>query len=159
MPSKLSSRKSLSEWAKRMRRNSKKIVFTNGCFDLLHAGHVDYLEQAKRMGNFLVVGLNSDSSARKLKGPGRPVNSERDRARVLNALSCVDQISIFNELTPIKLIQAVRPHVLVKGADWPLRAIAGYPEVLSWGGKVRRVRLLKGRSTSGILKKVKSKTC
>ena len=137
-----------------MRRAGKKIIFTNGCFDVLHAGHVMYLERAKKLGDFLVLGLNSDTSTRKLKGAGRPVNSERDRARVLAALSCVDRISIFNGKTPLSLIKLVKPHILVKGADWPLKSIAGYPEILSWGGKVRRIRLLKGRSTSSILKKI-----
>lgn len=159
MISKLSSRRSLSQWARRMRQSGKRIVFTNGCFDILHAGHVDYLERARRMGDCLVVGLNSDRSTRKLKGPGRPINRERDRARILSALSCVDRITIFNEATPIQLIQAARPHVLVKGSDWPLRSIAGYRELLSWGGKVRRIRLLRGRSTTGVLRKIKSKTC
>lgn len=156
---KLQSRRSLSHWARRMKHLGKQIVFTNGCFDILHAGHVHYLEQAKRLGDFLVVGLNSDQSTRKLKGPGRPINSERDRARVLSALSCVDRVTIFNEKTPRQLVNALRPHVLVKGADWSLSSIAGRKEVLSWGGTVRRIQLLRGRSTSGILKKVKSKTC
>lgn len=159
MISKLYSSRALGERARRLRKRGKRIIFTNGCFDILHAGHVDYLSRAKKMGDVLVVGLNSDSSTRKLKGPGRPVNSEQDRARVLSALSCVDHIVIFNEETPRKLIGIVRPHILVKGADWPLPSIAGRKEVLSWGGQVRRIRLLKGRSTSGILKKVKSKTC
>jgi len=118
-----------------------------------------YLERAKRLGDFLVLGLNSDRSTRRLKGSGRPVNAERDRALVLSGLSCVDQITIFNEDTPLELIKAIRPHILIKGADWPLRSIAGYQEVRSWGGKVKRVPLLKGRSTTGILKKVKLKTC
>ncbi len=159
MISKLCSHRALAQWADRARRSGKKVVFTNGCFDILHAGHVMYLERARQLGKFLVVGLNSNRSARKLKGPGRPINSERDRALVLSGLSCVDRITIFNEETPLKLIKMVRPHILVKGADWPLQSIAGYQEVCSWGGKVKRVPLLKGRSTTGILKKVKSKTC
>src|SRR3989338_8048041 len=125
-----------------MRKSGKRIVFTNGCFDILHAGHVDYLERAAQMGDYLVIGLNSDRSTRKLKGSGRPINDERDRARVLSAFSCVDRIAIFNDPTPIKLIRAVQPHILVKGADWPLRSIAGYREVKSWGGAVKRIRLL-----------------
>ncbi len=159
MTSKLCSRRALAQWAGRVRRRGKRIVFTNGCFDILHAGHVMYLERAKRLGDFLVLGLNSDRSTRRLKGSGRPVNAERDRALVLSGLSCVDQITIFNEDTPLELIKAIRPHILIKGADWPLRSIAGYQEVRSWGGKVKRVPLLKGRSTTGILKKVKLKTC
>lgn len=154
---KLYSQEALSAWARRMRRRGKRIVFTNGCFDILHAGHVQYLEQAKRLGHVLVIGLNSDSSVRKLKGAGRPVNSKRDRACVLGALSCVDRIAVFNDETPLQLIKAVRPHVLVKGADWPLQSIAGRREVLSWGGTVKRITLLKGRSSSGILKKIKQR--
>ena len=159
MASKLYSQRLLVQLTNRMRRRAKRIVFTNGCFDILHAGHVDYLERAAQMGDYLVIGLNSDRSTRKLKGPGRPVNRERDRARVLGAFSCVDRIAIFNDLTPLKLIHAVQPHILVKGADWPLHSIAGYREVLNWGGAIKRIRLLKGRSTTGILRKVKSKTC
>ncbi len=157
MTSKLYSKYALSRLADKLRRRRKRIVFTNGCFDILHAGHVQYLQKAKRFGDLLIVGLNSDRSTRKLKGPGRPVNSERDRAQVLGALSCVDYVSIFNEDTPLELIKSIKPHVLVKGADWTLHSIAGRNEVLSWGGRIRRVRLLKGRSTTGILKKAKLK--
>ena len=159
MTSKIYSRRALSRWANRMRRLGKRIVFTNGCFDVLHAGHVHYLERAKRLGDFLIVGLNSDRSTRKLKGSGRPINSEKDRARVLSALSCVDRVTVFDEDTPLELICTVRPHILVKGADWPLHSIAGQREVQSWGGEVRRISLLKGRSTSGILGKAKTRTC
>lgn len=159
MSSKLYSRRALSRLADRLRRRGKQIVFTNGCFDILHAGHIQYLEKAKQFGDLLVVGLNSDRSTRKLKGPGRPINSEKDRAQVLGALSCVDYVVIFDEDTPLELIKAIKPHVLVKGADWPLHSIAGRKEVLGWGGRVRRIRLLKGRSTTRILKKTKSKTC
>ena len=158
MTSKMYSRRALARWASRMKRLGKRIVFTNGCFDILHAGHVHYLERAKRLGDFLIVGLNSDRSTSKLKGSGRPVNSEKDRARVLSALSCVDRVTIFDEDTPLKLIRTVRPHILVKGADWPLHSIAGRHEVQSWGGKVRRISLLRGRSTSRILGKVKPRT-
>ena len=156
MPQKLCSRRALSNWARRLRQRGKRIVFTNGCFDILHAGHVDYLTRARKMGDVLVLGLNSDSSTRKLKGPGRPINTQCDRAKVLAALSCIDAISIFNEETPAALIRAVKPHILVKGADWPLKSIAGRSEIMSWGGKVKRIRLLPGRSTSGILRKAKS---
>ena len=154
---KICSRRSLSRCARRLRRSGKRIVFTNGCFDILHAGHIHYLEQAKRLGDILVVGLNSDRSVRKLKGRGRPVSPEKDRARVLAALSCVDCVSIFGEETPLHLIKIVRPHILVKGADWSVPSIAGGREVKNWGGKVKLIPLLQGRSTSGILKKIKSK--
>ena len=155
MTSKIYSRRALSRLVAQLRRRGKKIVFTNGCFDILHAGHVQYLQKAKQFGDLLIVGLNSDRSTKSLKGPGRPVNPEKDRAEVLGALSCVDFISIFDEDTPLELIKTVKPHVLVKGADWPLHSIAGRREILSWGGRVRRIRLLKGRSTSEILKNAK----
>ena len=140
-----------------LRRGGRQIVFTNGCFDILHAGHVQYLERAKNLGDFLVVGLNSDRSVRKLKGKNRPVNSQNDRALVLAGLSAVDCILIFDEETPLNLIKKVQPHILVKGADWSVNSIAGAKEVKSWGGKVKLIPLLKGRSSSGILKKIKSK--
>ncbi|MBI1978264.1 MAG: D-glycero-beta-D-manno-heptose 1-phosphate adenylyltransferase [Candidatus Omnitrophica bacterium] len=153
---KLSSRTAIARWARNLRRQGRQIVFTNGCFDLLHAGHVMYLEQAKKFGDILIVGLNSDRSTRKLKGRGRPINSEQDRARVLGALSCVDRVTVFPEETPLNLIKLIRPHVLVKGADWPLSSIAGYPEILSWSGRVKRIKLLKGRSTTAIIKKARA---
>jgi len=153
---KIQGRQRLSQLLRRFRAQGKKIVFTNGCFDILHAGHVTYLERAKRLGDVLVVGLNSDSSVRRIKGPGRPVNSERDRLRVLAALEVVDYVSAFSEETPRNLIRAVRPHVLVKGADWKKGQIVGADDVRSWGGKVRRISLLSGRSTSGLLEKIRS---
>ena len=159
MTPKLYSKRALSQLAGQLRRCGKRIVFTNGCFDILHAGHVQYLKKAKQFGDLLIVGLNSDRSTRKLKGPGRPINSEKDRAHVLGALSYVDYVAIFDEDTPLELIKAIQPHVLVKGADWPLHSIAGRREMLNWGGEIRRVRLLEGRSTTAILKKAKSKTC
>ena len=155
MASKLISRQKLSRWARRTRREGKRIVFTNGCFDILHAGHVQYLEQAKRLGDRLVVGLNSDRSVRHLKGRGRPVQSQKDRAVILSALSAVDRISIFDEPTPLQLIEAVKPHVLVKGADWKAKSIVGGREAKRWGARVKRIQFLKGRSTSAILKKIK----
>ena len=153
---KLRSRRGIVQWVNRLRRQKKRIVFTNGCFDILHAGHVSYLERAKRFGDVLIVGLNSDGSVRKVKGPGRPVNSEKDRARVLGALSSVDSVVIFGEETPRRLICAVKPHVLVKGADWAASKIAGAKELRTWGGKLRRVPLLPGRSTSRVIRKLAS---
>ena len=154
---KFCSLQNLSRFMALLRRAGKQIVFTNGCFDILHAGHVQYLERARNLGDFLVVGLNSDRSVRKLKGKGRPVNSQNDRALVLAGLTAVDCVTIFDEETPLNLIQKVRPHILVKGADWSINSIAGAQEVKSWGGKVKLIPLLKGRSSSGILKKIKSK--
>jgi D-beta-D-heptose 7-phosphate kinase/D-beta-D-heptose 1-phosphate adenosyltransferase len=138
----------------RRKRTGKKIVFTNGCFDILHLGHTRYLQKARTLGDVLVIGMNTDSSVRKLKGPGRPVNVEKNRAEVLSALACVDFIVLFSELTPQKLIQAVKPDLLVKGGDWKIKDIAGAPFVISYGGKVKTIPFVKGFSTTGILKKI-----
>ncbi|WP_291319279.1 D-glycero-beta-D-manno-heptose 1-phosphate adenylyltransferase [Desulfonatronospira sp.] len=133
----------------------QKIVFTNGCFDLLHAGHVDYLEKARSLGDLLVVGVNSDSSVRRIKpGLDRPVNAQADRARVLAGLGCVDQVIIFWEDTPYSLIEKVRPHILVKGGDWPVERIVGRDIVQGHGGEVRSIPLTPGYSTTGILDRV-----
>ncbi len=131
----------------------KKIVFTNGCFDILHAGHVTYLQKAKKSGDFLIVALNTDASVSELKGPSRPVNPLKDRALVMSALECVDAVTWFGEETPIKLIQKFTPHLLVKGGDYTLSTIVGADWVLHHGGKVKTIPLLKGRSTTAILKK------
>jgi rfaE bifunctional protein nucleotidyltransferase chain/domain len=141
---KLLSPKRLTLILRRLRSKGKRIVFTNGCFDILHVGHVDYLSMARKMGDVLVIGLNSDSSVRKIKGKGRPVNSQLDRARVLSALEPVDYISIFGESTPEKLIKRLRPDILVKGGDWKLDNIVGGKFVRSCGGKVRRIPFVKG---------------
>lgn len=133
------------------KRAGKKIVFTNGCFDILHLGHVRYLEKAKSLGDVLVVGLNSDASVRSLKGPGRPINPAEDRAAVLGALKAVDYVTIFSEPTPLKLIQAVRPDFLVKGGDWKPKDIVGSSVVESYGGKVRSLKFVEGKSTSKVL--------
>ena len=133
------------------RRRGKTVAFTNGCFDILHAGHVHYLEKVKRLADLLVVGINSDGSVRRLKGPGRPVHSVLDRARVLSALRAVDGVFVFTEDTPERLIRAVRPDILAKGADWKMGEIAGADFVRSYGGRVVRIPLLKGRSTSGAI--------
>ena len=132
------------------RRAGKKIVFTNGCFDILHAGHVSVLEFSRSKGDVLVVGLNSDESVRRLKGPTRPVNKQADRALVLAALESVSYVCIFNQDTPYDLIKAVRPDVLVKGGDYKPTEIVGR----EFAGKVVRFALLKGRSTTGIIKKI-----
>ena len=136
------------------RKRNKTIVFTNGCFDILHAGHVKYLAEARKKGDLLVVGLNSDASVRRLKGPCRPVNSQKDRAAVLGALEAVDYIVIFGQDTPLGLIRSLHPDILVKGGDWPKHKIIGAEIVLARGGKVLTIPLVKGRSTSGIIKKI-----
>jgi D-beta-D-heptose 7-phosphate kinase/D-beta-D-heptose 1-phosphate adenosyltransferase len=153
--SKIKSRKTLSQIASHLRRAGKIITFTNGCFDILHAGHVGYLEKAKKAGDILILGLNSDASVRRLKGPGRPVNSEKDRLKVMAALQAVDYVTLFTEDTPLHLIKEVRPHVLVKGADWSENEIVGGREVKSWGGRIVRAPLLAGRSTTKIIRKIK----
>ncbi len=135
------------------RKQGKKIVFTNGCFDILHAGHVSVLEFSRSKGDVLVVGLNSDESVRRLKGPTRPVNKQADRALVLAALESVSYVCVFKEDTPYNLIKAVRPDVLVKGGDYKPSEIVGR----EFAGKVVRFALLKGRSTTGIIKKVSKK--
>ncbi len=136
------------------RSNKQKIVFTNGCFDLLHAGHVTYLEAAKKTGNKLVLGLNTDRSVSALKGPTRPVIHEQDRARVLAALESIDAVILFDEDTPLNLIHAIKPDVIVKGSDYSEDQVVGGAEVKSWGGKVALIDVVEGRSTSNIIKKL-----
>jgi len=133
-------------------RKKHQIVFTNGCFDLLHRGHVYYLSRAREWGNLLVLGLNSDDSVTRLKGPGRPVNDQQARAEVLAGLVFVDYIVVFTEDTPLKLISTLRPDVLVKGGDYNVEEIVGYREVLSWGGRIETIPLLEGYSTTSIIK-------
>jgi D-glycero-beta-D-manno-heptose 1-phosphate adenylyltransferase len=135
-------------------RATRCIVFTNGCFDLLHVGHVRYLQQARALGDLLVVAVNSDASVRSLKGPDRPVQSEQDRAEILLGLVCVDFVTIFSENTPEKVIHAVKPNVLVKGGDWPVEKIVGAQFVQSYGGEVRSLSFVPGKSTSSILQKI-----
>lgn len=139
-----------------LRKNNKKIVFTNGCFDILHAGHVIYLSKAKSLGDALVIGLNSDNSVKKLKGKSRPIVSQKNRAILLAALEAVDLIVIFNELEPIKLIKAIKPDVLVKGGDWKKEKIVGAPFVECYGGKVKRIPYIKGLSTRGMIAKIQA---
>jgi D-beta-D-heptose 7-phosphate kinase/D-beta-D-heptose 1-phosphate adenosyltransferase len=138
----------------RRKKKGELMVFTNGCFDLLHAGHIAYLEKARGLGNFLVVGLNSDRSVREIKGPHRPVLPQKQRALVLAALEAVDYVVLFNEPTPLSLILALKPNILVKGADWKEKEIVGRKEVYSWGGAVKRIPFLKGLSTSNIIERI-----
>ena len=154
MTSKIKNSLPLSRILAGLRSKGRKIVFTNGCFDILHPGHVSYLEKASRMGDILVVGLNSDASVRAIKGRGRPINKESDRAYVLSALSIVDYVTIFHEDTPELVIRKLKPDVLVKGGDWKAKDIVGGDFVRSRGGKVARIRFLKGHSTSSLIKKL-----
>ncbi|MFQ6104378.1 MAG: D-glycero-beta-D-manno-heptose 1-phosphate adenylyltransferase [Candidatus Glassbacteria bacterium] len=149
--SKILSIAELNPVLEKARAGGKKVVFTNGCFDILHRGHVYYLERARSLGDLLVVGLNSDASVTRIKGPGRPVFCELDRAQVLSSLTSVDFVVIFDEDTPLQLIERIRPDVLVKGGDWREDDIVGAKEVKQWGGTVVTIDYLKGYSTSRII--------
>jgi D-beta-D-heptose 7-phosphate kinase/D-beta-D-heptose 1-phosphate adenosyltransferase len=138
------------------KRNGKRVVFTNGCFDLLHPGHIRLLEDARALGDILIVGLNSDESVRMLKGEGRPVIPEQERAEILSSFECVDAVVIFDELTPQQTVAALLPDVLVKGGDWPGNQIVGREEVEAAGGKVVLVEVVEGYSTTEILKKIRT---
>jgi len=151
---KIKGKKALKKALVSLRKKGKRIVFTNGCFDLLHPGHIAYLKKARSYGDLLVVGINSDNSVKALKGKGRPITPERKRAEVLASLEFVDLVTIFNDLTPVKLIKDVRPHTLVKGADWRKTDIVGKDFVESYGGRVRRIAYLKGYSTSSLIKSI-----
>jgi D-beta-D-heptose 7-phosphate kinase/D-beta-D-heptose 1-phosphate adenosyltransferase len=137
-----------------LRRRGRKVVFTNGTFDILHRGHVEYLGAARKMGDVLIVGLNTDGSVRRIKGKKRPINAARDRAAVLSALSCVDYVCLFGGDTPLRMIQRLVPDVLVKGADWKPGTIVGSDVVEAHGGTVRTVRLTPGRSTTRVIERV-----
>ena len=151
--SKMLSRAAMAVERKRLKRAGRVLVFTNGTFDLLHPGHIRYLDWARRQGNALCVGLNSDKSVRSYKDKGRPINQQADRARVLAALECVDYVVIFDEPEPAKLVELLVPDVLVKGTDWA-HYISGRDIVEKHGGRVALARMAKGYSTSGIIKKI-----
>ncbi len=137
-------------------RVGKKVVFTNGCFDLLHVGHIRYLQEARRQGDLLVVALNTDASVQKLKGPTRPVQHELDRAEIMAALECVSHVTLFGDETPLSLIEFLQPDVLVKGGDWAPDKIVGAKSVIERGGTVKSLTFQPGRSTSSIIEKIKS---
>ena len=140
--------------SKDLHTEDKRIVFTNGCFDILHAGHVEYLEAAKALGDVLIVGINSDRSVKLLKGKDRPINELDHRSKVLGSLKCVDKVVVFNDKTPLHLIKAVKPDVLVKGGDYKVKEIVGYKEVIANGGTVATIDLVEGLSTSKIISKL-----
>jgi D-beta-D-heptose 7-phosphate kinase/D-beta-D-heptose 1-phosphate adenosyltransferase len=151
-PTKVLALPALRRRAASLRRAGRRIVFTNGVFDILHPGHVRYLRAAKRLGDVLVVGINSDRSARRLgKGPGRPLATQRDRAEVLAALEMIDYVTVFDQDTPYELIRAVQPDVLVKGGDWPIDRIVGADLVLARGGRVKSLPFARGYSTSRLI--------
>jgi rfaE bifunctional protein nucleotidyltransferase chain/domain len=137
----------------RLQRAGKRVVFTNGCFDLLHSGHIDLLRQSRAMGDVLVVAINSDTSVKRLKGPNRPIIPEQERAQLLDSLEMVDFVCIFKDDTPLEAILLIHPDVLVKGADWETN-IVGQPEVEGWGGKVVALPLVEGRSSTAIIERI-----
>jgi rfaE bifunctional protein nucleotidyltransferase chain/domain len=142
-----------------LKRLGKKLVFTNGCFDLLHSGHVDYLNKAKELGDYLLVGLNSDFSVKKIKGENRPIINEMERAVLLDNLKCVDYVTFFDENTPEQLISSLIPDILVKGADWTLDKIVGREIVLANGGEVKTIRFFCDQSTSKIINVIIERYC
>lgn len=137
-----------------LRGAGRTVVFTNGCFDILHRGHLEYLAHAASLGNALVIGVNTDASVRKLKGPLRPVNSEQDRLLALASLVVVDSVCLFDEDTPLSLIEAVKPDVLAKGGDYTIDTIVGAREVIGWGGKVEVIPFVEGYSTTKLIEKI-----
>jgi len=137
-----------------LRAKGKRIVFTNGCFDILHVGHIRYLEKAKSLGDILVIGVNSDRSVRGLKGPDRPILPEEERAEILSGLWCVDYVTVFDELTPLELISFLQPHVLVKGGDWTKETTVGRELVEKSGGEVVILPFVEGSSTSNLIETI-----
>ena len=151
---KVLTRRAASAAVRAAQRRGERVVFTNGCFDLLHVGHVRSLEQARSLGDRLLVAINRDASVRRIKGPSRPIVPERQRAELLAALECVDWVVLFGQATPLSLIRALRPDVLAKGGDWQLDEIVGRREVESWGGRVERLRVVPGVRSSALLERI-----
>jgi len=154
MPARIESLETISKLTRALQQSGKKVVFTNGCFDLLHSGHIDLFRRARDLGDVLVVAINTDDSVSRVKGSARPIVPERDRAELLAGLEMVDFVCFFDEDTPLEAILKVRPDVLVKGADWGVDRIVGRAEVESWGGKVVALPLVNGKSTTGIVERV-----
>jgi len=144
------------EWAEEHKENKKTIVSTNGCFDLLHTGHISYLEDAKKLGDFLIVGVNSDESVRKLKGSSRPIHNELERARMLAALESVDCVCVFSEETPLRWLHEIQSALHCKGGDYKAEELPEYPVLKQWGGEIKIIPFLKGYSSSNIIKKIKN---
>ncbi|HAW07612.1 MAG TPA: D-glycero-beta-D-manno-heptose 1-phosphate adenylyltransferase [Bacteroidetes bacterium] len=149
------SRENISKISTELQEQGKTIVFTNGCFDIIHLGHIYYLSEAKKLGDYLIIGLNTDSSVKKLKGPERPINSEQDRAMVLDALKSVDFVVLFDEDTPLELIREISPNILVKGGDYKADEIVGADFMKQHNGKVMIIPYLQGKSTTKIIEKIK----
>jgi len=154
MKEKIKKRDDLRRIAQDLKTKGKRIVFTNGCFDLLHVGHIRYLEEAKSLGDILFVGVNSDRSVREIKGPYRPILPEEERAEILSALGCVDYVTIFDEPTPLNLISLLLPHILVKGGDWTKEATVGWEAVEGAGGEVVILSFIEGSSTSQLIETI-----
>ena len=157
MREKVKKREALKTIAAKARTEGKKIVFTNGCFDLLHAGHVRLLREAKKLGDLLIVALNSDSSVREIKGPDRPILPEEERAELIAALEMVDYVTLFDEPDPLNLLRELRPDVLAKGGDWAEDKVVGREWVESYGGKVAVIPYLKGHSTTEIIERMRKR--
>ena len=154
MKDKIRDREDLRNILGELRAKGKRVVFTNGCFDLLHIGHLRYLEKAKALGDILVIGVNSDHSVRDLKGPKRPLLPEAERAEILSGLECVDYVTIFNEPTPFEIISLFQPHILVKGGDWSEEDVVGREVVEGLGGKVVIIPFVKGSSTTNLIETI-----
>lgn len=152
--SKIKTLKELKKIVSCLKSKGKKVVFTNGCFDLLHYGHINYLEEAKKKGDILVVAINSDTSVRKIKGDKRPLVCQKDRLRMVAALESVDYVVLFKEDTPFDTIKFLKPDILIKGADWNINNIVGRKFVLSYGGRVSTIKLVKGYSTTNLIRKI-----
>ncbi len=142
-----------------LKKKGIKVGFTNGCFDILHAGHVSYLNKAKSLVDVLILGLNSDDSIRRIKGKNRPINNQEDRALVVASLECIDFVVLFSEDTPENLIKAIKPDMLIKGADWKNKTVAGCDFVQKYGGKCEFIELLNNRSTTNIIEKIVNEYC
>jgi len=151
---KILTQEAVARRVRRLQAGGGRAVFTNGCFDLLHVGHVRYLQAARRLGDALVVAVNSDSSVGRIKGPSRPLTGERDRLEVLAALECVDWVCLFGDETPLRVIRKIRPDILVKGGDWPVEKIVGRDFVEGRGGRVLSLPLSKGISTTDLLRRL-----
>ena len=143
------------QFVKNHQEQDKKVVFTNGCFDILHFGHVDYLEKARELGDFLVIGINTDDSIKRIKGIDRPINKELDRMRLIAALDAVDAVTLFDDDTPKRLISDVLPNILVKGSDYTIDQIVGADEIIKQGGEVKTVDFVEGYSTTDLIKKIR----
>ncbi len=156
---KILDRETLKDKLDELRKKGKKIAFTNGCFDILHVGHVRYLREAKNTADILILALNSDTSVRSIKGEKRPLVCEEERAEVLAALEFIDFVTIFQELTPLELINYLKPDILIKGGDWPEEKVVGREEVKKWGGTVIIIPEVAGKSTTNIVEKIKKVYC